>query len=84
MTALNDTKGIPSGLKRADILLILPFVWQLGLASWANGVAWSPLGIPFGMAWQMAGIVFATMVLALRFSLEGKSGSGASEQEGAE
>ncbi|WP_161981528.1 DUF3311 domain-containing protein [Aurantiacibacter suaedae] len=63
-------------LRRADLLLLLPFVWQLGFADWANGVEWSPFGIPFVMAWQMAGIVFATLVLALRYWLERKHRSG--------
>lgn len=74
MTQQNDTSDLgddaPPGLKRADLLLLLPFVWQLGFASWANDVAWRPLGLPFGMVWQMAGIVFATAVLALRFALD--------------
>ena len=54
----------------ADLLLLLPFVWQLGLAPWANGVEWRPLGLPFMMAWQMAGIVFATLVIGLRYRLD--------------
>lgn len=74
MTQPNDSSDLggdtPPGFKRADLLLLLPFVWQLGFASWANGVEWRPLGLPFGMVWQMAGIVFATAVLALRFALD--------------
>lgn len=54
----------------ADLLLILPFVWQLALAPWANGVTWAPFGLPFPMAWQMAGIVFATVVLWLRYRID--------------
>ncbi|KQM18458.1 hypothetical protein ASE49_09030 [Novosphingobium sp. Leaf2] len=57
-------------MKKADLLLVLPFIWQLGFASWANGVAWAPLGLPFPMVWQMAGIVFATGILALRYRLD--------------
>lgn len=70
MTEPTDNADVASGLKRADLLLLLPFVWQLGLASWANGVNWTPWGLPFGMVWQMAGILFATAVLALRFTLD--------------
>jgi hypothetical protein len=64
--------GQPSDkpLRRADLLLLLPFVWQLALAPWANGIGWRPMGLPFAMAWQMAGIVFATAVLALRYGLD--------------
>ncbi|WP_059153688.1 DUF3311 domain-containing protein [Novosphingobium barchaimii] len=71
MTDPDDTET-PPGLKKADLLLLLPFVWQLGFAPWANDVEWHPLGLPFGMVWQMAGIVFATAVLALRFILDRK------------
>jgi hypothetical protein len=72
MTEPTDSAEAEGGLKAADLLLLLPFVWQLGLAPWANGVAWRPLGLPFGMAWQMAGIVFATAVLGLRFAIDRK------------
>lgn len=65
-----------TGLSRADLLLLLPFVWQLGFAPWANGVEWAPLGLPFGMVWQMAGILFATAVLGLRFMLDARNKEG--------
>ncbi len=58
---------IAAPFRRADLLLLLPFVWQLGLAPWANTVSLRPLGLPFPMVWQMAGIVFATVILAVRF-----------------
>lgn len=54
----------------ADLLLLLPFVWQLGLAPWANTVEWRPFGLPFAMAWQMAGIVFATLVIGMRYRID--------------
>ena len=57
----------------ADLLLLLPFVWQLGLASWANDVEWRPFGLPFAMAWQMAGILFATAVLGLRYWIDARA-----------
>ncbi len=44
-------------------LLWVPFVWQAALAPWSNGVQWRPLGLPFPMAWQMAGILVTTAVL---------------------
>jgi hypothetical protein len=46
-------------------LLVLPFVWQVALAPFANDIAWRPFSLPFAMAWQMAGIVFATGIIAL-------------------
>lgn len=60
----------PGRFRAADLLLLLPFVWQLGLAPWANGVTVRLLGLPFPMVWQMAGILFATAVLALRLWLD--------------
>jgi Protein of unknown function (DUF3311) len=44
-------------------LLLVPFLWQAALAPWSNGVQWRPLGLPFPMAWQMAGILVTTAVL---------------------
>ncbi|AHE55317.1 DUF3311 domain-containing protein [Sphingomonas sanxanigenens] len=70
MTEPTDDADVVQRLRRADLLLLLPFAWQLGLAPWANGVSWSPLGLPFGMVWQMAGILFATVVLGFRFALD--------------
>ncbi|NKJ42415.1 MULTISPECIES: DUF3311 domain-containing protein [unclassified Novosphingobium] len=75
MTDSVDNPNADGGLRKADCLLLLPFVWQLGLAPWANGVSLRPLGLPFGMAWQMAGIVFATLVLALRYRIDRKGGA---------
>ena len=51
-------------------LLLLPFVWQVALVPWANRPEPRPLGLPFGMAWQMAGVVFTTAVLALVAALD--------------
>ncbi len=65
-----------------DLMLVLPFVWQLGFAFWANDVPWRPLGLPFMMAWQMAGIVFTTIVLAVRYRLDPRNRSG--DDEGGE
>ncbi|WP_414902147.1 DUF3311 domain-containing protein [Sphingomonas flavalba] len=52
------------------LLLALPFLWQLGLAPWANGVAVRPLGIPFAMFWQITGIIFASACIALLYRME--------------
>lgn len=73
MTDPTDSPDTDTDLSRADLLLLLPFAWQLGFAPWANGVTWAPFGLPFGMVWQMAGILFATAVLALRFSLDSRN-----------
>lgn len=51
-------------------LLVLPFVWQAGLAPVVNDVAWRPFSLPFPMAWQMAGIVLTTAVIAVVFAID--------------
>lgn len=51
-------------------LLLLPFVWQVGLAPWSNGIQARPFELPFPMFWQMAGIVFTTLVIAAVFLLD--------------
>lgn len=66
---MTNRADVNTGFAKADLLLILPFIWQLGLAPWANEVAWRPFGLPFMMAWQMAGILFTTLVLAWRYVL---------------
>ena len=65
-------------------LLLLPFVWQAGLAPFVNGVTMKPFHLPFAMVWQMAGIVFATLVIAgvrrLDARHDARYGSDAEEQ----
>ena len=51
-------------------LLVVPFVWQAGLAPVVNGVSWSPLGLPFAMLWQLVGIVLASVLIAIVFRLD--------------
>jgi len=51
-------------------LLLTPFVWQAGLAPLVNDVALRPFGLPFPMAWQMAGIVLTSVVIAIVFRLD--------------
>ena len=51
-------------------LLALPFVWQVGLIPLVNGVKTTLFSIPFPMAWQMVGIVFTTIVIAIVYRLD--------------
>ena len=51
-------------------LLLLPFAWQVGGAPLVNDIALRPFSLPFPMAWQMAGIVFTTLVIALVYRLD--------------
>jgi hypothetical protein len=45
------------------LLLLIPFLWQIGAVPWANGVALKIASLPFLMVWQMGGIVVTTLVL---------------------
>ena len=66
--------GTPGTVRRGHRwLLLLPFVWQLGLAPWANGVQARPFALPFLMVWEMAGIVLTTLVIAGVFTLDRRS-----------
>jgi hypothetical protein len=51
-------------------LLVVPFIWQAGLAPVVNGVSWSPFGLPFPMLWQLAGIVLTSVLIAVVFRLD--------------
>lgn len=70
----------PVARQRYLWLLCLPFVWQLGLAPLANEITWKPFGLPFPMAWQMAGVVFSSLLFALVFQLDRKAGLEEEEQ----
>ena len=54
-------------------LLVLPFVWQVGLVPVVNDVSFALLHIPFPMIWQLLGVVFTTVVIAVVFRLDRKS-----------
>lgn len=57
-------------MRRHHGLLLLPFVWQVGLVPLVNGIAWRPWGLPFPLLWQVAGVVFATIVIGLVHHLD--------------
>ncbi|WP_028937197.1 DUF3311 domain-containing protein [Pseudonocardia spinosispora] len=61
-------------------LLALPFVWQVALIPAVNDVHVFPLGLPFPMVWQMLGVVFATVVIAVVFRLDRRAGVEAEEE----
>jgi hypothetical protein len=56
-------------------LLVLPFVWQVGLTPAVNGVSFDPLNVPFPMWWQMAGVVFTTLIIGAVFVLDRRHGT---------
>ena len=62
------------------LLLAIPFVWQLGLARWANGVTIPGLPMPFPMAWQMAGVVVASLSIGALYRIE-RNAAGPDEDE---
>lgn len=62
-------------------LLVLPFVWQVALVPAVNDVSYRPLDLPFPMVWQMLGVVFTTVVIAVVFRLDHARGVDAAEQE---
>ncbi len=56
------------------VLLVLPFIWQVACIPLVNDVAMRPFGMPFPMVWQLAGVVFASLVFALVFHLDRRAG----------
>jgi len=51
-------------------LLLLPFVWQVGLIPVVNDLPWRPFGLPFPMFWQMLGILVTTAVIGIVLRLD--------------
>ncbi len=51
-------------------LLLIPFAWQLGAAPLIGGAPSRPWGMPAQMLWQMAGIVLASIVIAVVYRLD--------------
>lgn len=60
--------------RRHRLLLVLPFVWQVGLIPVVNDIPYAPWHIPFPMLWQMLGVVFTSLVIALVFRLDKRAG----------
>lgn len=52
------------------VLLLAPFVWQAALVPLVNDVAWQPWGLPFPMAWQMAGVVLTTILIGTVYAID--------------
>jgi len=51
-------------------LLLIPFVWQVGMVPFVNDVTLRPFSLPFPMVWQMAGIIVASTIIAIVFTLD--------------
>jgi Protein of unknown function (DUF3311) len=70
------SSGAPSGRRSLSHrwLLVLPFIWQVGLVPVVNDVSFAPLNIPFPMCWQLLGIVATSIVVAVVFRLDRRAG----------
>ncbi|HEX4251538.1 MAG TPA: DUF3311 domain-containing protein [Pseudonocardia sp.] len=73
----------PSGTRSLSHrwLLVVPFVWQVGLVPVVNDVDLAPLHIPFPMCWQLLGIVVTSVVVAVVFRLDRRAGVEREEAE---
>jgi hypothetical protein len=60
----------PSPSRHHRWLLLVPFVWQVVMVPWANGVDARPLQLPFPMFWQMVGIIVTTVVIGIVFRVD--------------
>ena len=65
-------------------LLLVPFVWQIGLVPFANEVDARPLGLPFPMVWQMLGILVATVVIGIVSTMDRRQECELHEEDGAQ
>lgn len=65
-----DDRGSRPAPRRHLALLLVPFVWQVGLLPFVNGIAWTWYSIPFPMLWQMAGIVIATIAIGTVYRID--------------
>tara|TARA_B100000678_G_scaffold124298_1_gene104036 strand:- start:3535 stop:3792 length:258 start_codon:yes stop_codon:yes gene_type:complete len=54
------------------LLLLVPFVWQVGAIPWINDITWDGLFLPFPMLWQMIGIVVATASIGAVYRIDRK------------
>ena len=52
------------------LLLIIPFIWQIGLVPMANDIHIRVFSLPFPMVWQMAGILITSTIIAIVFQLD--------------
>ncbi len=63
-------------------LLLLPFVWQVGLIPVVNDLPLRPFGLPFPMFWQMLGILVTTGVIGIVLRLDRRLEADAAAADG--
>jgi len=69
MPAMRETAR-SGGKSRHRWLLLIPFLWQVGMVPFVNDVAWRPFSLPFAMVWQMIGILVTSLVIATVFTID--------------
>ncbi|SNS41891.1 Protein of unknown function [Sphingomonas laterariae] len=67
---MNDDKDAGRRSYAHRWLLLIPFLWQVGMLPFVNDVAWRPFSLPFPMVWQMAGIILTSIILAILFKID--------------
>ncbi|MBZ6379187.1 hypothetical protein B5C34_09030 [Pacificimonas flava] len=67
---MDDRPASRSGWRHYRLLLIIPFIWQIGLVPFANSVDMRVLSLPFPMVWQMVGILVTSGIIATVFTLD--------------
>ncbi len=60
----------PARRKAHRWLLLVPFVWQVGLIPVVNDLPLRPFSLPFPMFWQMLGILVTTGVIGVVLSID--------------
>lgn len=77
-----DPSGKVSSLHQ--LLLLLPFGWQLALAPWINDVVVPGLPVPFPMIWQMMGVILTSIVIAIVFRIDRRKDAEANAEKDAQ
>jgi len=70
MSGERETTDLPRRVRAHYWILVVPFVWQLGLAPCVNDVVIRGCPIPFPMLWQMMGVVLASATIATVFRID--------------
>lgn len=78
---MNDAVPDPIS-RRHRWLLVIPFLWQVGMVPLVNDIQWRPLALPFPMVWQMAGIILTSVIIAIVFSIDERIDPESSENTG--
>ena len=68
------TPSEPKTRRWHRLLLLLPFAWQIAMVPLVNDIVWRPFSLPFPMVWQMAGVVIASLCIAIVYRLDKLAG----------